>query len=535
MNQHIKEIVIVGGGSSGWMTAAAICKQLPNIKLTLIESPNVPTIGVGESTIGHINEFFHLLGIKDEDWMAACNATYKTSIKFVDFRENPTEEPHKFHYPFGIFDTTDKRRGLMEWFIYKTINPNVSNSNFAEFFHDAVIMTDHNKMTKNEDGAIRAFDFASDTAYHMDATLFGNWLRDNICLPSGMTHILEDVATVTKNDRGEISHIITDEGRELRADLFVDCTGFKSLLLEQTMGVEFVSFSNNLHNDRAIATTIPYIDIDRELENYTSCTAIESGWVWNIPLWNRIGTGYVYSSKFATEEEAEEQFRKHLKSNRMVCPDPARADQAKFKHIKIKHGVHKRAWEKNVIGVGLANGFIEPLESTGLMLTHECIIKFIHTLQMRNGRVTQYDIDLFNYAFNEQIWGFKEFIAQHYALSMRDDTPYWREVTSNTTYCQSMNDLTFDLIGNYQDTAQRLHRSHAFTETMSGIVYIAAGMGYNPVNPTKVEWLNKRYHETNEMTIEARAMWEDHVQNKLLPHLETLPSHYEFLKQNIYN
>jgi hypothetical protein len=535
MSKKIKKIVIVGGGSSGWMTAAAICKQLPEINLTLIESPNIPIIGVGESTIGHINEFLNLLGLKDEDWMPHCNGTYKTSIKFIDFRENPKEEPHKFHYPFGFFDFTDKPRGIMDWFLNKIHNKDIDNSNFAEFFHDSILMTDANKITKNEDGKVRGFDFRTDTAYHMDATLFGVYLKDHLCIPSGMTHILDNVTGYTKAADGSLLNITTENSGNLEADLFIDCTGFKSLLLEQAMGVEFVSFHDTLMNDSAIATVIPYIDKNSEMENYTSCTAIDAGWVWNIPLWNRIGTGYVYSSKFATQEEAEAQFRKHLASNRMIFADKERAEKAEFRHIKIKHGVHKHAWEKNVVGVGLSNGFIEPLESTGLMLTHECITKLVSLLKMREQTVTKFDIDTFNYAFYEQILGFKEFISQHYALSMRDDTPYWKHITENVTYSKAMREFEPVILGSNQDLANRLYRSRVFDNNgMSGIIYIAAGMGYNPVDPAKIDYMNKKYSESSESHISVYGEWMKHKE-EVLKHIETLETHHEFLKRTIHN
>jgi flavin-dependent dehydrogenase len=295
MYHNIKSILIVGGGTSGWMTAAAIAKRLPHIKLSLVESPDVPVIGVGESTLGHINQYFHLLGLTDEEWMPHCNATYKTSIKFIDFRENPTEVPHKFHYPFGKYNIIDKPREIMDWFLYKAKHPELDPYNFAEFFHDSILMTDRNKLTKNTDGKIRGFNFASDTAYHFEASLFGIYLRDHICLPSGMTHVLDHVVDIAQNQDGSIKEINTKNNGALTADLYIDCTGFKSMLLEQKLGVEFVSFNETLLNDRAVATVIPYIDKTTEMENYTSCTAIECGWVWNIPLWHRIGTGYVYS------------------------------------------------------------------------------------------------------------------------------------------------------------------------------------------------------------------------------------------------
>jgi hypothetical protein len=539
MNQQINSICIVGGGSSGWMTAAAITKTLPNIKLTLVESPNVPTIGVGESTIGHINQYLQLLGITDSDWMKECNATYKTSIKFIDFRENPTEQPHTFHYPFGFLDLTDKPRGVMDWFLSKANRPEIPLSNFAEFFHDNVLMTDKNKMTRNEDRVIRGFNFDLDTAYHMDATLFGNWLRNNICVPAGMTHILDDVTHVVQRDDASVEKIITKDNKHISADLFIDCTGFKSVLLEQTLNEPFIKFDDTLMNDRAIATVIPYIDIEKEMENYTSCTAIECGWVWNIPLWNRIGTGYVYSSKFATEEEAEAQFRKHLKSNRMMFPDATRADEAEFRHIKIKHGVHERAWVKNVVGIGLANGFIEPLESTGLMLTHEAIVKLCAALQMRQGRVTKYDTDLFNRAFQNQIMGFKDFISQHYALSMRNDTPYWQHVSSKIEFTSSLSSLATLSGENHASVASsdlgfRLHASRKFDHTMSGIIYIAAGMGYNPVDPHFLRYEDKKVMDSPELRQEVYATWENH-RDRVLEYIDTLPTHYQFLKDTIYN
>lgn len=538
MHHNIKNITIVGGGTSGWMTAAGIAKLVPNVKLTLVESPVIPTIGVGESTIGHINIFLTMLGLKDEDWMPYCNATYKTSIKFIDFRENPTEKPHKFHYPFGVFDFTDKPRGVMEWFVARTTDPTIDPSNFAEFFHDSILMTDQNKLTKNENHEIRGFNFTHDTAYHMDAALFGEWLRDNICLPSGMTHIIDTVTDIVQRDDGSIEKIGTESNGYLEADLYIDCTGFKSLLLDQTLKTPFISFHDTLLNDRAVATVIPYIDKEQEMENYTSCTAIECGWVWNIPLWHRIGTGYVYSSKFATEAEAEEQLRNHLKSNRMLFPDSNRADAAEFRHIKIRHGVHERAWVKNVVGIGLANGFIEPLESTGLMLTHEGIVKLCSTLIMRDGHVSNYDVDLFNYGFQEQIMGFKDFISQHYALSHRNDTPYWKEVSGNITYSRAMDSVT-SLSGlnhgaaSQSDLGFRLHRTRRFDQGMGGIIYIAAGMGYNPLESNFMRYEDARLMENIEERKKVYLNWLSH-REQAMKIIAELPTHYEFLKTYIH-
>lgn len=535
----IKSVLIVGGGSSGWMTAAALVRQLPWLDITLMEAPGIPTIGVGESTIGHINSYMNAVGLKDEEWMPHCNATYKTSIKFTDFRENPGPEKHVFHYPFGVVDITDKEHGPMEWFLHNAQDRETwAPGTFAEYYHPHVIMADHNKMTNNENFEIRGFDFKYDTAYHMDAALFGQYLKNHVCIPEGVKHITDTMVGATKADNGSLSGIITENNGTLSADLYIDCTGFRSLLLEGQMGSEFVSFHDTLMNDSAIATIIPYLDVENEMTSATNCTAIESGWVWNIPLFNRIGTGYVYSSKFSTPEQAEADFRKHLASNRMDYNGPGakeRAEQAEFRHIKIKHGVHKQAWIKNVVGIGLANGFIEPLESTGLMLTHEGIMKVIDVLHQHDGFVTRFDIDTFNFTFYDQILGFKDFISLHYTMSQRCDTPYWKHVTQELTYSPAMNNWEPVLRNAYMDISNRLLGSHQYDFNMGGVMYIAAGHNYNPVNKRYLKDDNDRYGRREAWSAEKSAKaWFDYKNNVLMPIIDDLPTHYEYLKKHIH-
>jgi tryptophan halogenase len=536
---QIKSVLIVGGGSSGWMTAAALVRQLPWLKITLMESSDIPTIGVGESTIGHINSYMNAVGLTDEEWMPHCNATYKTSIKFTDFRENPGEEKHVFHYPFGVTDITDKPNGPMEWFLLnahdkKTWHPQT----FAEYYHPHVIMADCNKMTNNENFEIRGFNFKYDTAYHMDAALFGQYLKNHVCKPEGVTHIVDTMVDATLAEDGSISGIVTEKNGTLTADLYIDCTGFRSLLLEGKMKVPFNSFHDTLLNDRAIATIIPYIDAENEMTSATNCTALEAGWAWNIPLFNRIGTGYVYSSKFATEEEAEAQFRKYLASNRMDYHGEGaqeRADNAVFKHIKIKHGTHTKSWEKNVVGIGLAMGFIEPLESTGLMLTHEGIMKLIDTLHQHEGFVTKFDIDTYNFTFYDQIIGFKDFISIHYALSQRNDTPYWQYATQQLVYSPAMNDWVPILRNAYMDLSNRILGNHTFDFNMGGVMYIAAGQNYNPVNKRYLKDDNDRYNRREAWSPEESSKaWFNYKDNVLMPMIDSLPTHYEYLKKHIH-
>jgi tryptophan halogenase len=196
--------------------------------------------------------------------------------------------------------------------------------------------------------------------------------------------------------------------------------------------------------------------------------------------------------------------------------------------------VHERAWVKNVVGIGLANGFIEPLESTGLMLTHEAIVKLVKVLGMRQGQVSNYEVDLFNFGFQEQIVGFKEFISQHYALSCRHDTPYWQHVSSKTTYDSKMYNFVPGLESAHKDMAFRMHRTRLFSTDMSGIVYIAAGMGYNPVDLAWLRHEDAKYMEKDQYWEEAYQKWLDH-RDRVMERINQMPTHYQFLKDRIYS
>ncbi len=520
---RVESICILGGGSAGWMTAASISKFIPKMWVSLVESPDVGTIGVGESTIGHFNSFLRAMEIKDEDWMAECNATYKTSIKFTDWNK-PGEA---FHYPFGGYDFSETPNGTMDWFNWAARDPdNTKASDFAEFYHPSVAMINQNKITRNKNNEVPGFNFDNDTAYHMDATLFGVFLKNTFC--SGVSHIRDHIESIPLDSDGAVNKLVGRKG-EYEADLYIDCTGFTSVLLDKTLHVPFNDFNDVLLNDRACAAQIPYIDKNTEMESVTNCTAIESGWVWNIPLYTRIGTGYVYSSKYATEEEAEEQFRAHLAKT-----DSKSAEEAKVFHLKIRHGIHDKSWVKNVVGIGLASGFIEPLESTGLMLTHENILFLIRALTRRDAQVNKIDVDCFNDSVRTTMEGFRQFISQHYAFAGRCDTPYWKAITTSVSYCKPLEDfsrISEPTDDTFKQVSFDLNVRRVIDES-GGLIYILAGQGYNPTTAIDAKMDDIKFGLFN--WEEVRDKYEARKKD-IREYIDVMPTHYEFLTDEFYS
>jgi len=525
----INSICIVGGGSSGWMAAAAIAVNLPNIKLTVIEPTDIPIVGVGESTLGHINRYLHCIGLggKDKEWMPQCEASYKVSIQFSDFKQ----KGHVFQYPFGKHDYTNNKTPN-DWAYLKNLIPEF-NDTYSEFYNPITYLANTNKMV-SDNSIIRNFNFTMDTAYHFNATQFGQYLKNNICIPKGVTVIRDSIEDVVINEDGEIEYLVAKltPRMKLKYDLYIDCTGFKSLILEKKMGSKFISFNDVLLNDTALATRIPYIDIEKELTNVTDCCALKNGWVWNIPLWSRIGTGYCYSSKFTTKENAEKEFREHL-----AKIDKKRAEEAELFTINIRHGKREKAWVKNCLGIGLSYGFLEPLESTGLLTTHENVLRLVDTLQKREGYVTKLDVDGYNHAVDYDLESFKDFIVMHYVLSQRDDSDYWKYIKYEMDVVppEMITDRLVTSPRLYREFLHDSYRSHNFSD-LDGILYIAHGMDYLPVGKTQTEYrFSENGYFNKDQLIKDVKIPHDRYKKQVLRHLDKCPSTYKFLKDNIYN
>lgn len=522
---NINKIVVVGGGSAGWMSAATMIKTFPDKEVVCIESPDFPIVGVGESTVGGIRLFASFLGIDEKDFLKHTDGTYKLSIKFTDFYDKGSGS---FYYPFGVPYLEGTEQGLRDWYFKKYLYPETPLSDYAYTFYPAVAMCEKNKFSENKSGRLSGWRKDLDVAYHFDAVKFGQWLKNNYCIPRGVKLIPASVESIVSDDNG-IKELILSNGDSVSADLFIDCTGFKSLLIEKELNSKWLDYSYMLPNNRAWATQIPYTNKEKELEPYTNCTAIQNGWVWNIPSWERIGTGYVYSDKYVSPEEALVQFKDYLKSEYMTVPDANRdVESFKFRDVQFRVGIHEKTFFKNVVAIGLSAGFIEPLESNGLYTAHEFLLRLSRTLS--RGKVTQTDIDMYNLVTKSMFDTFATFVSMHYALSTRQDTKYWQDVSSRS-FDENMDRVRF--YRHYANLAENIFTTYS-TPSESGLGCISTGLNHLPVDDMVASFFEisdpVRFNKTHNII----RMWEK-IHQDWEYEADTSPTLYEYLKTNIYN
>ena len=526
MPKKIKNIVIVGGGSAGWMTASTLIRFFPDNNITVIESPNIPTVGVGESTLGGIRNWTHALGIEEKDFMTHTNASYKMSIKFTDFYN---KDEGGFHYPFGR--PLESNEGLTDWQVKKQLYPKTPVQDYCRTYYSTMALIENNKYSNNEHGKFDGFRPELEVAYHFDAALFGKWLKDNYSLPRGVKHVAKEVVDIQVGEVG-VEKLVLDDGTEVTADLFIDCTGWKSMLLGGALNEPFMSYEDMLPNNRAWAVQVPYTDKEKELEPFTNCTAIGHGWVWNIPLWSRIGTGYVYSDKFVSPEDALQEFKDHLNSDKMAVHNPNRVtDDLEFRDVKMRIGIHERTWVKNVVAIGLSSGFIEPLESNGLFTVHEFLLSL--TMVLERGYGTQWDRDTYNASCLDRFNNLAEFVALHYALSIRDDTNYW-EAINKKTFSDGMVKNVPTIRKGFADLVNRKMFKHSH-ESAGGIHCIATGMNYFVMH--KINLLNAKIGLKTDVkaAVDQFIFERQQQQHRWLISADAEKSLMQYLQDNIHN
>ncbi|WP_242895204.1 tryptophan halogenase family protein [Actinomadura litoris] len=420
----IRNVVIVGGGTAGWMTASYLAATFDSaVSVTLVESKNVPTIGVGEATFSTIRHFFGYLGLKEEEWMPECHATYKLAIRFENWRE----PGHRFYHPFERTRLVDGFP-LTDWWLHFGGRDRFDDDCFV-----IPALCERKSSPRHLDGEIfeRREANGNNTpagrstmaeqrnqfpyAYHFDAALLARFLT-GYGTARGVRHVLDDVTDVALDERGWISHVTTAEHGPLEGDLFIDCTGFRGMLLNKKLGEPFQSYQETLPNDSAVALRVPVDVAARGLRPCTTATAQDAGWIWTIPLYGRIGTGYVYASDYISPDEAERALRE------FVGPE---ADGLEANHIKMRIGRTRNPWVNNCVGIGLTAGFVEPLESTGIFFIQngvEQLVKHFPDANWNESLRTSY-----NNHIGRMMDGVREFLSLHYYAARRADNQYWKD------------------------------------------------------------------------------------------------------------
>jgi len=461
------KVLIVGGGTAGWMTAILMAHAWQDraVDITLLESSDIGIIGVGEGSTPKMHRFFDRIGVPESEWMPACNATYKCGIRFPGW--STRKRFKSYYHPFFSISDDPTIRAFAE-------NVAVRRDNFDVHAHpDAFFVSSYLAKQKLAPTPESSVDYQTEYAYHFDSGLIGQFLKEK-SLALGVKHLFGTVTEVTQHDNGDIAGVHTEKHGLITADLFVDCTGFAALLTSKTLDVPFRSYSDSLFNDRAVALPTPHEP--GGLASQTISTALNAGWAWKIPLSNRFGNGYVYSSRFIDEDAAERELRESIGLD---------DESVEARHLKMRVGRAESSWNRNTLAVGLSQGFIEPLEATALMIVQDTIDNFIQRYE--EGNFTDRYRNEFNTKINLIFDSIKDYIFMHYKLNSRNDTDYWVEARENETVSESVRQIldVWNSGGDLLDELRRQGPRLAYSPT--SWFCILAGMGHFPRKPKKVK------------------------------------------------
>lgn len=485
-DQKVKRVVIAGGGTAGWAVASALAKQMgPLLDITLVESDAIGTVGVGESTIPTFRTFQALLGIEEQEFMRATQASFKLGISF----ENWDRLGDRYIHPFGD-------AGKSSW--------------MADFHHMWLMARAHgfggemgDYCFEHQAAAAQKFALSKTTpinyAYHLDAGLYATYLREKF-ESNGVRRVEGKIGHVEQDgENGYVTALVMENGERVAGELFVDCTGFRGLLIEQTLKAGYVDWRHWLQTDSALAVQTVKTGA---VPPYTRAIARSAGWQWRIPLQHRVGNGLVFCSAHQTEEEARKELLANLEGEPLFDP----------RLIRYVTGRRRKMWDKNVVAVGLSSGFLEPLESTS-----------IHLIQIATMRLMQLfpfegNFEALSKRFNDQlifeIERIRDFVILHYTLTRRDDTAFWRS-------CRDMEipDSLSERIELFRDSGF-IYQGPDELFRVASWLYVMLGQGVEP----------KHYHHMGALLGEERV-------RRALESLKTgisravagMPSHQEFL------
>lgn len=404
----IKEIVIVGGGTAGWMVASALSILLrdPTIRIRLIESEQIGTVGVGEATIPHIRYFNRLLGLDENDFLRKTNATFKLGIEFANWGQVGDSYFHSFS-PYGYnMDGVHFHHFWLRHMMKEGAAP-------LDDYNIQVLASKVNKFSHPKPNAQGSPLSTIEYAFQFDASLYAKYMR-GVAESRGVQRIEGKVVKVNQRpEDGFIESVALESGETVSGELFIDCSGFRGLLIEQTLESGYDDWSNFLPVDRAVAQAC---ELSGPPEPYTRATAHKAGWQWRIPLQNRLGNGHVYCSEYISDDEAYAQLASGLDGKPMADP----------KFLRFTTGIRKKSWNKNVVAFGLAAGFLEPLESTSIHLIQTAVARLMTNFPDKC--FNQADIDYYNRRTHSEFEQVRDFLILHYCATQRDDSPFWNYV-----------------------------------------------------------------------------------------------------------
>lgn len=419
----IKSIVILGGGTSGWLAACYLNRVLSSpdgdapIAITVVESEDIGIIGVGEATVPSIKNILNSLGIPEWQFLAETDATFKHGILFRDWLESPGV-PTQFGEYFHMFENPPAIEGFglaTHW--AALCDRGATPRRFGDAVSLQTALCHGSKSPKPYNA--KPYEAPLPYAYHLDAVRFGQFLR-KIAVERGVRHVIDTVGQVKRHEDGSIAALVTQAHGDIAGDFFIDCSGFSSVLLGGALEEPFQDWGDYLLCDRAVACQIAHERDDVPLRPYTTASAKEAGWLWEIDLFSRRGNGYVYSSRHTTPERAEDVLRQHL--------GPL-AEKASVRQLRMQIGHRRNMWSKNCLALGLAAGFLEPLESTGIYLLEVGLSLF--TDHVSSGPASPYLAARFNRKMGQIYEELRDFIQLHYITSNRDDSAFWRDYTSS--------------------------------------------------------------------------------------------------------
>lgn len=463
MSETINHIVIVGGGTAGWITACVLAADHPSREISLIESPDIPTIGVGEGTWPSMRGTLQRIGISEAEMLSACDASFKQGTKFVGWGTN---DPNDYYYhPFSLPTDYASLNLAGGWLDSDGSRP------FAAFVSPQAAVIEAGLAPKQPQTPDYAFNV--NYGYHFDAGKFADLLYRHATQRLGVHYISANVTQVIGDPEEDIESILLDTGHQVSGDLFVDCTGQRALLIADHYGIPFESVRHVLFNDRAIATQVPYASSTDPINSTTHATATTCGWIWDIGLQSRRGIGHVFSSDYASEAEAES----HLINYIIEHLPKTDLSMLSLRTLKFDPGHRELFWHRNCVAVGLSAGFVEPLEASAIALIEQSAglisAQFPASRDIMDVVARRFN-DKMSYHWEKII----EFLKLHYAVSRRVDSPYWIDCQDEFGWPDDLRDklMLWDQQPPWHDDAPRVDELFP----SASYQYVLYGMGFRP-------------------------------------------------------